>query len=317
MQVTTENKKDEELLAIALKSLEEKGFIEYFGEYGNEIATFVPFVAWLKQEGLLSNRRVITFNGMRPYYFFLDDSEFEAKHENRKHLPPKNRPWPSSFTHTATRQRWHVFHDYRAHFRNSGRNFEKPVLFIQNKFNVEDAIGPINYLPLGGLDAFLSVVENRFHVVYSRPGIVDVKGNYSHDAALMCTYPDLMAVRKHEKVEVFEQTCIDTGADYNTTKLEYLAKSHVFLAVQGGGAHILSAFGNSVLLILHKTGLEYPHSYAKGPYKYLAEQPPTLLVVREHGDLGAGMRILAETRVTDEGAVIPASLMPVVERLSL
>ena len=64
---------DAALLAAALHRLKTTGAIEYTGEYGAELTTFLPFAFWLKTQGLLSGRRVVTYRGMRPYYYFLED----------------------------------------------------------------------------------------------------------------------------------------------------------------------------------------------------------------------------------------------------
>jgi hypothetical protein len=45
---------DELLLDRAFRTLKSSGRIEYTGEYGDEVAAFIPFVSWLKQEGHLN-----------------------------------------------------------------------------------------------------------------------------------------------------------------------------------------------------------------------------------------------------------------------
>ena len=44
---------DEIKLQQTLEQLKQKGYLEYTGEYGAELTTFIPFVAWLNQEGIL------------------------------------------------------------------------------------------------------------------------------------------------------------------------------------------------------------------------------------------------------------------------
>jgi hypothetical protein len=306
---------DERLFSLALQNLQNEGHIEYKGEYGAEITTFVPFVAWLKQEGLLAGRRVITYAGMRPYYFFLDDDEFQAKFERRSFVRPQRRFWPSNSTYDATRQRWHACPDYRSHFKGRGRTFDRPVLFVQNKFTVEWDVGPINYLPLILLQKLFQRSADRFHVVYSRPrDSIEGKG-YTADDNSSCEYPDIAMARQFEHVEILEETCLATGADYNTTKLEILAKTHVFVATQGGGAHLLACFGNSILLILHRRGAEYPHAYTSGPYKYLSDPPPLLLLAQTDEALAEGLKVVVTASVRNGMAVIHDRAPPIVAAL--
>src|SRR5271166_752757 len=46
--------------------------LDYVGEFGNEILLFLPWVTWLSQAGLLKQRRIRTYRGMRCYYADLD-----------------------------------------------------------------------------------------------------------------------------------------------------------------------------------------------------------------------------------------------------
>ena len=82
---------DRQLLDSAIARLRETGEIVYTGEFGAEIITFVPFIFWLKTRGMLSGRRVLTYAGMRPYYYFLDDAEYTEQSGDRAWLPPEQR----------------------------------------------------------------------------------------------------------------------------------------------------------------------------------------------------------------------------------
>jgi hypothetical protein len=74
---------DQALFDAALADLEARGEIEYTGEFGNEITTFIPLVSWLKTEGRSAGRRVVTYAGMAPYYYFLDEGDYHEKPDRR------------------------------------------------------------------------------------------------------------------------------------------------------------------------------------------------------------------------------------------
>ncbi len=301
---------DEVLLDRLLLRLKETGKIEYTGEYGNEITTFIPLVNWLKQEGLLHDRKVLTYRGMRPYYFFLDDDEFSAKDVNRHWVPEHARDWPTNSTYTATRKAWHRPPDYRAFYMTRARTFSRPTLFIQNKFALEWGYGPINYLPLIHLKNLLSLTARKFQIVFSRPGTRPAGSGYSDDHNIICDYPDLDIVRQFQDALVLEEIAAREGRSYNEVKLEVLAGTHLFFAVQGGGAHLLAAFGSSLLAILHRWGSEFPHAYQRGPYKYLSNDPPKLLIARDDAVLDSAIRVFASANVVDNKAVFDASKFP-------
>jgi hypothetical protein len=308
---------DQALLEHALLGLEAGGAIEYTGEFGAEIATFVPFALWLKREGRLAGRRVITYRGMRPYYYFLGDDEFEEKAGPRAWLPVEDRGWPSRSTYSATRQAWHAMPDYRSRYAGQGMEFDRSVLFIQNKFTVEWGRGPINYLPLDPLARLFELTAERFDIVYSRPRSLGTDVGYSSDHNSHCDYPDLEIARRFKHVRILEDLCAATGDDYNQTKLEILAKSHLFVAAQGGGAHLLACFGDSLLLLLHLQGEEYPHAYAAGPYKYLAANPPILLLARDHDQFVLGVELMGAVQVEGKGLKIGAGWRAIHDELRI
>ena len=307
--------RDQSLLDGALSRLSSRSELEYTGEFGAEITTFIPFVAWLKRQGHLSGRRIVTYGGMRPYYFFLDDSEFAGKIEARRWVPEAQRFWPSNSTYTATASPWHVYPDYRQHFRRAGGAPRRPVIFIQNKFTVEWGEGPVNYIPLKCLHRLLAATVDRFDVVYSRPR--EHLAGYSTDGNPPCDYPDQAVIRQFAHVTDFEEQCRTAAVNYNEAKLEVLAGTHIFVAVQGGGAHLLACFGDSIMLLLHNAGDEFPHAYQHGPYKYLSVTPPRLLVALNTDEFQRGIDVIAESRVDRSRLLLPAAAMDVVKKLSL
>lgn len=308
---------DRQLLDSAIAQLRETGVVEYSGEYGAEIATFIPFVFWLKTRGMLSGRRVLTYAGMRPYYYFLDNSEYAEKPGKRAWLPVEQRTWPNNSSYTSTRQDWHRIPDYRARYAGEGITFARPLLFIQNKFCVEWGEGPINYLPLKALEQLFALADERFDVVYSRPRALEGRVDYAGDDNSDCDYPDLVVARRFPSVLVLEDHVAANGLDYNLTKLQIAAKAHLFVAVQGGGAHLLACFGQSLLLLLHRVGDEYPHCYATGPYTYLADPPPLLLVARDTAPLMRGIELVADARQLDGNLQIPGHWRPLIAELSV
>ena len=289
---------DQALLERALADLEARGEIEYTGEFGNEITTFIPFVCWLKAEGRLAGRRVVTYAGMAPYYYFLDAGEYHEKSDQRAWLPVDERTWPSNSTYTATRRPWHRMPDYRQRYRDSGIRFSRPILFIQNKFTVEWDEGPINYMPLEQLERLLELSSGEvFQIIYSRPRTLPSAAGYSDDGNTFCDYPDLSMVRRFPKVLILEDYCADRGLPYNLTKLEMLAKSSVLVGVQGGGAHLLACFSDALLLVYHRRGWEYPHAYNHGPYRYLSNESQTLILTRTVEELQHGVDVIGGMRV--------------------
>jgi hypothetical protein len=308
---------DEKLLSNVLHTLNNEGKIEYHGEFGDELTTFIPFVAWLKANNFLKGKKVVTYSGMRAFYFFLSDEEFSTKQEDRVWIPPAKRTWPGHDGHSSDRFPWRVYPDYRRRYASEGRNFERPVLFIQNKFAVEWDWGPINYLPLEVIEFLLQRATKRFHVIYSRPKAGLKQSGYSYDDNVICDYPDLQIVRRFPEVEIFEESCLNEDIDYNTAKLQVFSKTYHFISVQGGGAHLMAYFNNSVLLILHRVGREYPNVYQGGKYKYLSDPPPLLLVSRTVADFIAGVQAVLTSDAGATGVHTNGQCDAIVRKLAL
>lgn len=298
--------------------------LEYTGEYGAEVTTFIPFAAWLKREGMLQGRRIRTYDGMKPYYFFLSEDELEFKTEQRRWLPMRERYWPSNSTYHATASPWHVYPDYRQHYSGRGMTFQRPVIYVQNKFVIEWGVGPVNYIPVGALHQFLAETSDRFTIVYSRPGSASGKQRgYTRDENLELSYPDSRLADRYSNLVHLERLCADQALDYSQTKLEILAKCHLFVSVQGGGAHILAAFGHSLMLLLDREeylggdGREYPHAYRHGPYKYLSKFPPRLLVTRTFRDFILGLQLIKQVTLDAGSIIIPRTLKSFADKWAL
>lgn len=308
---------DQVLLEQAVSRLRDTGEIAYRGEFGNEIATFIPFVGWLKRQGLLAGRRVLTYAGMRPYYYFLDDDEYAERASARTWLPPQERDWPSASSYTAVRERWHVMPDYRTQYWPQQRAAARPLLFIQNKFCVEWSRGPVNYVPLEALDRLFRLAGKRFDIVYSRPRHMAGQAGYAVDDNSDCDFPDRALALRYRDVMLFEEHVARNSLDYNRAKLAMLAKCHLFVAAQGGGAHLLACFGDSLMLVMHREGEEYPHAYAKGPYKYLASPPPVLMVAREHEAFMRGIELIANVRFEGKDMRVPGAFAATLAELRM
>ena len=65
--------------------------LQYEGEFGPEIVTFLPFIFNLHIRGMLRNRIVSTYSGMEVYYYFLNPRELKLSSNSRFFLPQAER----------------------------------------------------------------------------------------------------------------------------------------------------------------------------------------------------------------------------------
>jgi hypothetical protein len=257
------------------------GILEFTGEFAAEVNSFVPFVYWLHQTGLMRDRWVRTYADMRAFYFFLDDRQILEKSEPRRFVSPAQRPlWlPTRDDHASLRSAFEMFPDYRARFRDGSFETTKPLLIVHNKTSMECGQRPTSYLPPELLWHVFEELGERFQIVYLRPGIL---GSEPGDPQLDPTLGDLEVVRQFPDVWLFDELARQIGprADYNELKLRLYAHTWFHLTAQGGNAHLAALFSGGMVTILHRLGQEIRHSYRHGHFGYAAQPAPSYLICR-------------------------------------
>ena len=179
--------------------------LEYTGEYGSELGLFVPFVHYLKRMDALkaNDIKVLTYDGMAPYYFFLDETEISYKVQKRVWVHPQNRTFlPESirsddelFSRPADLQSgmtsgmtsgitsgitcfsppdyikaYAVESELRLFLRSlffgdpaSSGDPAGSLVIVQNKYNDEWGQRPLNYMDVPLLDRMMTVLKSKAH----------------------------------------------------------------------------------------------------------------------------------------------------------
>lgn len=242
--------------------------LEYIGEYGSELGVFIPFVYYLKTHGLLGGRKVISYQGMRPYYYFLEDTEYEEKqhprvwvHPHGRHYLPAHLKSDDEVFGSATVAPLPEFHPppYAAHYKSlPGLEFRapKPLVLIQNKYNSEWGGPPVNYFSLEDLHAMVSALTPHFFVVYIRTNTLRVPG-YSHDhneEASFEFHDKPMLLNAFPKDFVIIEDLLHayhTTFDFNTLKC--VLQAHAFATISTiGGFNYYDAFFPSRHIIFRR-----------------------------------------------------------------
>jgi hypothetical protein len=277
--------------------------LDFTGEFGAEINSFVPFVYWLHQAGLMQHRRIGTYRGMRPFYFFLTPDQIEERSEPRRFVFPRDRPsWlPNRDDHATRRSPFEMFPDYRRHFQDGMFDVGRPLLVIHNKVTPEWGRPPINVLPIALLDQLFSELAEDFHIVYLRPGLGGRPADYSADHQPDLSFDDLAVLRNHPRVEIFDEMAavLAHAMPANEVKLRLYAHTYCHVTVQGGNAHLLSMFSGGVAAILHRAGRETRHSYAHGHFTYASSPPSRWLICRTDGDVQRCIPVLRSAVMVD------------------
>jgi len=292
--------------------------LEYRGEFGLELLTFLPFVRWLSANGHLKHRSVITYKGMRSFYQDLAYQQLIERDESREFIPPSERPSylpiRDEFTLTSPSP-FHSYPDLRkmfGHIRLVNRLEEslqtRPLLIIHNKYTNEWNKGPINFIDLETLNKILGVLKRHFHVVYIRHGLRELPTDYAEDQNDIVDFDDLKVLRSHPEVELFDDLLGEHqqtlgSISVNEFKNALCSRSFHFISSQGGGAHHLAYFSGSVMVILHREGLEENGAYETGFYRFISNPAPILLCCRNGEEVLSACKTL-EFYTISQGRVV-------------
>ena len=290
--------------------------LKYEGEFGAELVTFIPFVYWCHCIGLFKGRKVSTYKGMRPLYYFLGDDQVVERDDTRHWVPFAQRKspdqWlvlPNANEHTSVRSPMEYFPDYRSAFSTGELTFDKPLVVIHNKYNLEwNNEPPRNFFSLEDLEEMFNLLKGGYQVVYIRHGMGGVSQGYSLDHNQLMDFGDADLLTRHPEVLSFNalHERFKDRFSVNAFKAALYAKSYRFISVQGGGAYQCAMYSGSGLLIYHKDGPEIHHSYSKGFFTRTANPAPLLLVATNRAELMAGVQAIGSGFVFS-GRFIPGS----------
>lgn len=291
--------------------------IDYVGEFGAELVTFLPFIYWLYRAGQLGDRKVSTYRGMRPLYFFLGDDQLIEKDEPRRFVGYQKRTDPSMWGFipnpnelVATRNAYEAFPNYRKQFQSTRFSFEKPLLVVHNKFNREwNSETPVNFFSVDQLEQMFSRLKGYYQIVYLRHGRSGSVDGYSPDHNALIDFDETSVMQRHPEVIDFEQHYREYGAGVaiNQYKNELYAACHHFISVQGGGAHQCALFSGSLLLILHKRGPEAVHAYSNGFYQYATNPAPVCMIAFNDRQLQDGLGAFTDTSLCQGRVMLGAN----------
>lgn len=259
--------------------------LRFAGEFGEEVNSFIPYVHWLHQTGQMTGRKIDTYAGMEPFYFFLNDDQITVTARKRGMVRPNTAPahflYPSGLYAHQAGMEWAP--NYRARYRTDF-GYGKPILVVHNKYTVEWGGVPHNFLNPETLEQIFSRFKNDYQIVFFEAARASHSARgYSVDRQHLLTYSDVEIAEKHPEVIIFGDMLEASGSAYNLLKLKVFSSAHHFITVQGGNAHMCALFPGSLVAIQHIRGVETRHAYQNGIFQFLANPRPLYLVGKNPG----------------------------------
>lgn len=297
--------------------------LEYTGEFGNECFLSIPFIYWLDTAGILKFHEIKTYAGMKSFYGGVTPAKYIEKREKRfhVHVPDRLAYLPNKEEDKYVFSPFYKFPDFRAIFSGERPDLiaSKPFLVMHNKYNIEWAERPINFLSIVLLEILFEMAAPVFTVIYMRhkPAKECDGFSWGHDENIDSD-KDLELVKKFDHVFDFYDLYEDYGCgrDINHFKNIICAKTFYFISSQGGGTYHLSYFSGSCMAILHRRGMEINSAYGSGFFRVTSSPPPHLLICLDDSDVIDSMKIILNSCVVSNRVLLSPENKDTIEALS-
>lgn len=269
-------------------------------EFGIELTLVIPYAYWLHKRGELEE--VITSKGMSPYYYFCNNVKELFNYrtiDNKAAMPNIPNQWihHNSFVVAGKHyedmtpeeqfevngvldySKW-TPPPYKEYYKNNEFIFEKPTVFISNKYNMEHGHDPKGFFNIQCLYEMFDYLKN-YTVIYKRAtnkekefaidqneynslltGFHDIKSNVEGVGIIT----DFQLTKYFKNVVLLDDIVKSSPYSYNETQLRIMANCDRFISVCGGNAILSSLFKGTLLNYVH-TGKELrPNYFGKNSY---------------------------------------------------
>ena len=226
--------------------------ISFDGEFAPDIEFVLPYAYWHYKNGTLKKTRMAKYT--QELYFFSPDHE--EYFETRTNEGNYNFEIPRIlYSHNYDMKKWARV-PLKEQYRNDVYVYDKPMLVIANRYNMEWGGEPVSFYSIAMLDFMISRLKNHYTIVYNRPR----PQNITMDNSDIYDLNDYEWLKKeHPEVILLEDLFKENKAkarNFNHLQLMVYANSDHFMSIHGGTAALASYFGG-INLVLSKKGPEH------------------------------------------------------------
>ncbi|MCF0068935.1 hypothetical protein LZD49_00540 [Dyadobacter sp. CY261] len=226
--------------------------LEFSGEFAPELQFALPFAYWHYKNGTLKSTTSSKYT--KELYFFSPDHT--EQFDTRSNEGNYNFEMPRIlYSQDYDMSKW-IPAPLKEKYRNDVYVYDKPILIIANRYNMEWDGPPVSYYSIEMLALILDKLKKRYTVIYNRPRpqhiTMDNSDIYDMDefSWLSSEHPDVILME-----DLFTEN--KAGANnFNHLQLMVYANASKFISIHGGTATLASYFGGTNL-ILSKKGPEH------------------------------------------------------------
>ncbi|WP_442588346.1 hypothetical protein ACSBL2_20110 [Pedobacter sp. AW31-3R] len=243
-----------QLKYISKDYLERKEYkeISFNGEFAPELQFVLPFAYWHYKNGTLKSTRAAKYT--KELYFFSPDHV--ESFDNRTNEGNYNFEMPRIlYSQDYNMSKWKAV-PLKEHYSNDIYKYDKPILIIANRYNMEWDGPPISFYSLEQLDYMITNLKKDYTIIYNRPRPEHITEDNSQIYDLK-EFDWLQ--REHPEVLLMEDLYKENKGNannFNHLQLMVYANANYFVSVHGGTAALASYFGG-VNLIISKKGPEH------------------------------------------------------------
>lgn len=225
--------------------------IDYHGEFDQELRYVLPFAYWHYLNGTL--KQTISCTNTKEFYFFSENHS--EQHEKRVWQAGYDYYDVPNMTHSPSfsYKKWARV-PLKSHYKNEVFVYDKPILVIANKYNIEWDKPPINFLNIPALDRIISAYKDKYQIIYNRPLSTQIVLDNSeimdlgeHDW-LRKNHPEVLLMN-----DLFTQHREKINS-FNHLQLMVYANCDRFISMHGGTAALASYFGGVNIILSHPGG---------------------------------------------------------------
>jgi hypothetical protein len=139
--------------------------ISFNGEFAPELEFVLPFAYWHYKNGTLRSTRSAKYT--KELYFFSPDHKEDF--ETRTNEGNYNFEVPRIlYSQDYDMQKWLPV-PLKEHYQNDIFVYDKPILIIANRYNMEWDGPPISFYDIPALEFIISNLKESYTIIYNRP----------------------------------------------------------------------------------------------------------------------------------------------------
>lgn len=226
--------------------------IAFNGEFAPELQFVLPFAYWHFKNGTLN--RTISSKFTRELYFF--STNHEESFDDRSNEGNYNFEIPRIlYSHNYDISKWAQV-PLKETYRNTVYVYDKPILIIANRYNMEWDDAPVSFFSIPVLSSIINKLIDSYTIIYNRPRSQNIT---TDDSVIYDLHEFEWLEKEHPEVILMENLFKENKGranNFNHLQLMVYANADHFISTHGGTATLASYFGG-INLILSKKGPEH------------------------------------------------------------